>query len=120
MTIVGRAAISRWVVDEILDRFFHPALDPALSTALKNIEHSIRRNSPQPQSIEEDDALSSKVCTWRMSTVDGIQNILNSPIGRENRQKVTAHLEEKLIASLAMHLNEPIPPGLEGGVHMII
>ena len=48
MTVVGRAAISRWVVDEILDRFFHPGLDPLLSSHLKTIEHNIRRCGPPP------------------------------------------------------------------------
>ncbi|KAF3937581.1 hypothetical protein ABW19_dt0210177 [Dactylella cylindrospora] len=120
MTVVGRAAISRWVVDEILDRYFHPALEPAISSSLKGIENGIRRNSPQPQSIEEDDNLSSKVCSWRMSTIDGIGPIINSQQGKDNRQKLTDFLEEKLTASLAMHLNEPLPPGLGGGVKMII
>ncbi|KAJ6263674.1 hypothetical protein Dda_2243 [Drechslerella dactyloides] len=120
MTVVGRAAISRWVVDEILDRFFHPGLDPATSANLKGIENGIRRNSPQPQSIEEDDNLSAKVCAWRMSTVDGIKPLIESVQGKDNSQKLKEFLEEKLKASLAMHLNEPLPAGLDGGVNTII
>ncbi|KAK6506208.1 hypothetical protein TWF506_011127 [Arthrobotrys conoides] len=120
MTVVGRAAMSRWVVDEILDRYFHPGLEPNISWNLKAIENGIRRNSPQPQSIEEDDNLSAKVCTWRMSTVDGVRPMIDGPIGKENVEKLKISLEEKLMASLAMHLNEPLPPGLPGGVNTII
>lgn len=120
MTVVGRAAMSRWVVDEILDRYFHPGLEPNVSWNLKAIENGIRRNSPQPQSIEEDDNLSAKVCTWRMSTIDGVRPMIEGPIGKENIEKLKASLEEKLMASLAMHLNEPLPPGLPGGVNTII
>ncbi|EPS43778.1 hypothetical protein H072_2205 [Dactylellina haptotyla CBS 200.50] len=120
MTVVGRAAISRWVVDEILDRYFHPALDVAISSTLKGIENGIRRNSPQPQSIEEDDNLSHKVCQWRMSTIDGVKPIIDGQPGRDNVKKLKEGLEEKLMASLAMHLNEPLPLGLPGGVATII
>ncbi|KAK6511246.1 hypothetical protein TWF481_000167 [Arthrobotrys musiformis] len=120
MTVVGRAAMSRWVVDEILDRYFHPGLEPNISWNLKAIENGIRRNSPQPQSIEEDDNLSAKVCTWRMSTIDGVRPMIEGPIGKENIEKLKVSLEEKLMASLAMHLNEPMPPGLPGGVNTII
>ncbi|KAF3928407.1 hypothetical protein AA313_de0205090 [Arthrobotrys entomopaga] len=120
MTVVGRAAISRWVVDEILDRYFHPALDINISSHLKIIENGIRRNSPQPQSIEEDDNLSAKVCTWRMSTIDGVTPLINSPAGAANIENLKGQLHEKLLASLGMHLNEPLPPGLPGGVTTII
>ncbi|KAK6331896.1 hypothetical protein TWF718_002434 [Orbilia javanica] len=120
MTVVGRAAMSRWVVDEILDRYFHPGLEPIVSWNLKAIENGIRRNSPQPQSIEEDDNLSAKVCTWRMSTIDGVRPLIEGPHGKENIEKLKVSLEEKLMASLAMHLNEPLPPGLPGGVNTII
>jgi len=120
MTIVGRAAISRWVADEILDRYFHPCLETTFSSNLKTIEHNIRRNSPQPQSPEEDDALSGKVCAWRMSTIDGILPMLNSPAGHETRNKLLGFLTEKLVSSLSIHLQEPTPPGLQGGVTMIV
>lgn len=120
MTIVGRAAISRWVADEILDRYFHPCLEPTFSTHLKAIEHNIRRNSPLPQSPEEDDALSAKVCAWRMSTIDGVLPMLDSSTGHEIRNKLLSFLTEKLVSSLSNHLQEPTPPGLQGGVTMIV
>ena len=47
MTAVGRACISRWLVDEIFDRVFHPALEPGLSASLKIIERNLRRFSPR-------------------------------------------------------------------------
>ncbi|KAF8473560.1 hypothetical protein BDZ91DRAFT_714940 [Kalaharituber pfeilii] len=120
MTVVGRASISRWVVDEILEMFFHPGLDPSLSVHLKTIEQNIRRNHHDPQSIEEDDALSSKVCNWRLTTLDALRHELQGPLAAENKARLTQHLVEKLVASLQMHLREPSPPGLLGGVSMIV
>jgi len=120
MTVVGRACISRWVVDEILERFFHPGLDLGLSVHLKTIEQGIRRNHYDPQSIEEDDALSSKVCNWRLTTLDALVQDLQSANAVEYKARLTQHLIDKLVASLQMHLNEPTPPGLLGGVSMIV
>ena len=120
MTVVGRASISRWVVDEILERFFHPCLDPGLSAHLKAIEQNIRRNHHDPTSIEEDDALSSKVCNWRLTTLDALQHDLKSTLATEYRARLTQHLVEKLVASLQMHLREPAPTFLLSGVSMIV
>lgn len=120
MTVVGRASISRWVIDEILERFFHPGLDAALSMNLKSIEQGIRRNHPDPHSIEEDDALSSKVCNWRLTTLDALRQDLQSPSAVEFKARLTQHLVEKLVVSLQTHLHEPTPPGLLGGVSMIV
>ena len=120
MTVVGRASISRWVIDEILERFFHPGLDAALSIHLKTIEQGIRRNHPDPHSIEEDDALSSKVCNWRLTTLDALRQDLQSSNAAEFKARLTQHLVEKLVASLQTHLHEPTPPGLLGGVSMIV
>ncbi|KAF8417130.1 hypothetical protein EV426DRAFT_540685, partial [Tirmania nivea] len=120
MTVVGRASISRWVIDEILERFFHPGLDAGLSIHLKTIEQGIRRNHPEPHSIEEDDALSSKVCNWRLTTLDALRQDLQNPNAAELKARLTQHLVEKLVASLQTHLHEPTPPGLLGGVSMIV
>ena len=120
MTVVGRASISRWVVEEILERFFHPGLDPGLSVHLKSIEQNIRRHHHDPQSIEEDDALSSKVCNWRLTTLDALKMELNSPHAAEYKSRLTQVLVEKLVASLQSHLHDPAPPGLLGGVQMIV
>ena len=120
MTAVGRAAISRWLVEEVLDRYFHPGIEPGFSSQLKLIEKNLRRYSPPASTEEEKDTLVSKISNWRLSTLDGLQDALISPQAGENRASLTALLTEKLTASLAMLLKDPPPPGLEGGVSMIV
>lgn len=120
MTAVGRACITRWLVDEILDRHFHPALEPGLSSQLKIIEKNLRRFAPPTPSDEEKDALLAKIANWRLATLDGLQEMLSSPQAGEYRAALTSNLIGKLIACLEMHLKDPAPPGLEGGVSMIV
>ncbi len=120
MTAVGRACISRWLVDELLDRYFHPSLDPALSAHLKIIEKNLRRFAAPTPSDEEKDALMARISNWRLATVDGLQEILSSPQAAEYRTALTDVLVEKMTASLSMSLKDPPPPGLEGGVRMIV
>lgn len=120
MTVVGRASISRWVVEEILEQFFHPALEPSLSRQLKDIERNIRLYSPSPQTLEEDDTLSTKVCNWRLTTLDALQDQINSKQALEARQVLSELLVNKLVTSLQQHLHQPAPPGLLGGVQMVI
>lgn len=120
MTVVGRASISRWVLDEIFEQFFHPSLDANLSTQLKLIENNIRNTFPQPQSIEEDDALSTKVCNWRITTLDALQSKINGNSAIEYRSRLSEHLVKTLVEKLQQHLHEPAPVGLLGGVQMIV
>ena len=120
MTAVGRACIARWLVDEIFERYFHPAIDPAFSSQLKIIEKNLRRFAAPTPSDEEKDALLARISNWRLSTLDGLQEVLSSPQATENRTVLTETLVEKLTASLSMLLKEPTPPGLEGGVSMIV
>lgn len=120
MTAVGRACITRWIVDEILDRYFHPGLEPSLSSQLKIIEKNIRRYAPRGNSDEEKDALLAKISNWRLTTLDGLQEMLASSQAAEYRMQLTEGLVEKLTASLQMNLKEPPPPDLEGGVSMIV
>ncbi|RAL65001.1 hypothetical protein DID88_001591 [Monilinia fructigena] len=61
MTAVGRACITRFLVDELFNRTFHPGLESELSLNLKNIEQNIRRFSPAINNQEESEALTSKV-----------------------------------------------------------
>jgi len=117
---VGRACIARWVVDEVFERYFHPALDPALSSQLKVIEKNLRRFAAPTPSEEEKDALLARISNWRLSTLDGLQEILASSQAAENRTSLTVSLTEKLTASLSMMLKEPAPPGLDSGVQSII
>lgn len=120
MTVVGRACISRWIVDEILERYFHPGIEPDLSIQLKKIEKNLRELAPPTHSIEEENALLSKISTWRLTTIDGLQDILSHPQAVEHRNRLTHVLAEKLIAALRKNLVEPPPVGLEGGVAMIV
>lgn len=120
MTAVGRACISRWLVDELLDRYFHPSLDPALSAHLKIIEKNLRRYAAPTPSEEEKDALMARISNWRLATLDGLQDMLSSPQAAEYRTALTGLLVEKMTASLCMSLKDPPPPGLEGGVVSIV
>ena len=120
MTAVGRAAISRWIVDELLDRYFHPAIEPGFSAQLKIIEKNLRRFAPATNTDDEKDNLLSKISNWRLSTLDGLQEVLASPQAAEYRAQLTSSLVEKLVASLSMLLKDPAPPGLDGGVSMIV
>lgn len=120
MTAVGRACISRWLVDELLDRYFHPSLEPALSAHLKIVEKNLRRFAAPTPSEEEKDALMARISNWRLATVDGLQELLSSPQAEDYRTSLTDVLVEKMTASLSMSLKEPSPPGLEGGVRMIV
>lgn len=120
MTAVGRAAISRWLVDELLDRYFHPGLEPTFSAQLKIIEKNLRRFAPPTPSDEEKDALLAKISNWRLSTLDGLSETLATPQAAEYRATLTETLVEKLVASLSTLFKDPPPPGLEGGVSMII
>ena len=120
MTAVGRACISRWLVDEILERYFHPALEPGFSAQLKVIEKNLRRFAAPTPSEEEKDSLLARISNWRLATLDGLQEVLLSSQAGENRASLTESLVDKLTASLSMMLKEPSPPGLEGGVSMIV
>lgn len=120
MTVVGRAVISRWVVEEILEQFFHPAIEPSLSRQLKDIERNIRLFSPPSQTSEDYDAISTKVCNWRLTTLDALQDTINSKQALETRALLSEHLVNKLVATLQQHMHAPAPPGLLGGVQMVV
>ena len=120
MTAVGRACIARWLVEEIFDRYFHPSIDPAFSSQLKIIEKNLRRFAAPTPSDEEKDALLARISNWRLSTLDGLTEVMASPQATENRSNLTISLIEKLTASLSMLLKEPPPPGLDGSVTMIV
>lgn len=120
MTAVGRACISRWLVDELLERYFHPSLEPGFSAQLKIIEKNLRRFAAPTPSEEEKDSLLARISNWRLATLDGLHEVLSSSQAAESRASLTESLVEKLTASLSMMLKEPSPPGLEGGVSMIV
>ncbi|KAK8108582.1 hypothetical protein PG984_014383 [Apiospora sp. TS-2023a] len=120
MTAVGRAVIIRWVVDEIFNKCFHPALEIELSQHLKRIEQNIRRFSYTLSAAEEYEALTSKVVSWRMATLEGLQQALNSPESGDHRQDFTTLTSTNLTAHLYQHMVEPPPPGVDGSVAMIV
>jgi len=120
MTAVGRALISHWLVEEVFNKFFHPDIEPTLSAQLKNIQLNIRRFAPPAHTVEEEEFLTAKVVNWRLSTLEGLQEALRSPQCPQNRATLTDMLKDHLINALAVHLQDPPPSDLEGGVHMII
>ncbi|KAK7736222.1 hypothetical protein SLS53_007057 [Cytospora paraplurivora] len=120
MTAVGRAVITGWLVENIFHGCFHPGLEPALSKQLKEIEQNIRRNCYTLNSQEEFDALTSKVVGWRMTTLDGLQNILQSEESANNRQEFIHKVTEDLVKYLFDHLTDPPPAGVDGSVSMIV
>lgn len=120
MTAVGRAIISRWLVEEVFNKCFHPGLDPALSAQLKEIEISIRGSAHHMQSQEEYDALTTRIVNWRMATLDGLQRRLNSPATAEHRTILINKATTNLTACLYQYLANPPPAGVEGSTSMIV
>ncbi|KAI1670896.1 PAT1 multi-domain protein [Pyrenophora tritici-repentis] len=120
MTAVGRAFISHWLVENIFDKYFHPDLEPGFSTQLQSIHSNIRRFAPPCHSTEDEESLAAKIINWRLATLEGLADTLRAPQATIYREKLTETLNEKLIASLQMHINDPAPPDLNGGVPMII
>ncbi|KAI9048963.1 hypothetical protein LZ554_006812 [Drepanopeziza brunnea f. sp. 'monogermtubi'] len=120
MTAVGRACITKFLVDEIFNRTFHPGLEVELSTNLKAIEKNIRRFSPVLNSQEESDALTAKVVQWRLATVEGLRDALHSPLSEEYRKEFLRMAATNLTASLINFLQDPIPAGIEDSAYMIV
>lgn len=120
MTAVGRAVVTHWVVEEIFNKCFHPGLDMVLSRHLKDIEQNIRRHSYTLNSQEEYEALTSKVVSWRMATLEGLKFALQSPESQEHRTKITEVASHGLTQFIYKHLVEPPPAGVDGGVATII
>ena len=120
MTAAGRAFISCWLVEEVFDKYFHPDLDPTLSAQLKAIHKTIRKVAPPSPTPEEEEFLTQKTVNWRLTTLEGLQEMLRSPQCSNNRTSLMDMLKEHLIGALQVHLQDPPMSDLEGGVHMII
>jgi hypothetical protein len=120
MTAIGRAVITRWVVEEVFNRCFHPSLDPQLSMQLKQIEQNIRHNSYILNSQEEFEALTNKVVSWRMTTLEGLAQVLSSPESEANKVDFVRKTTTNLTVFLYQHLAEPAPQGVDGSAGMII
>lgn len=120
MTAVGRAVVSRWLVEELFNQCFHPGLEPLLSAQLKEIELSIRGNSYTAHTQEEFDALTTKIVNWRMATLDGLHGILDQTVTADNRNIMISKATTNLTACLYQYLASPPPPGVEGSTSMIV
>lgn len=119
MTPVGRAYITRWITDEVWDRYFHPSIEPTLSAHLKTIERTIRFQAHITSAEEMENHL-AKLAHWRLTTVEGLSEMLSSPQAEEWRKSLISYLVEKLVASLGMHFVDPMPAGVEQSVLSII
>jgi hypothetical protein len=120
MMAVGRAVITRWLVEEIFNKCFHPGLSFELSRQLKDIERNIRHASYTISAQEEFDALTNKVISWRMATLDGLQPLLNSQQSAEYRADFTRMCTTNLTATLFQHLVDPPPQGVDGSTTTIV
>ncbi|ESZ98019.1 hypothetical protein SBOR_1550 [Sclerotinia borealis F-4128] len=120
MTAVGRACITRFLVDEIFNRTFHPGLESELSLSLKTIEQNIRRFSPAINNQEESDALTAKVVQWRLATLDGLKDMLNSAESEQFKKDFSKMVTTNLTANLINYLQEPIPGGIEEAATTIV
>ncbi|KAI9932654.1 hypothetical protein MW887_008903 [Aspergillus wentii] len=120
MLAIGRAVMSRWVVDEIFHRHFHPALEPNFSIQLKAIEMNLRRQQTKTYSEEDKENAIARISNWRRTTFDGLTDLLQGPKADENRVQLIDHLVSKLVANLELNLKEPPPPGLDAGARMIV
>ncbi|PGH03140.1 hypothetical protein AJ80_08735 [Polytolypa hystricis UAMH7299] len=119
MTAVGRACLTRWLVDEIFNRYFHPGVEPNLSRQLKVIEQNVRMLGTSVSDDDKENHL-ARLSSWRRTTLDGLGEVLNNKLAEDYRVQLTQNLVEKLTASLEMNLKSPPPPGLENGVSMIV
>ncbi|CAI7601635.1 unnamed protein product [Penicillium viridicatum] len=118
MTAVGRAVISRWLVEEVFQRYFHPSLDRAFSVQLKNVEMNLRRQ--RPSSEEDRENASARLSYWRRTTFDGLSDSLVGPEAQQHRVELVEHLIVELAAFMASQLDEIALPDLEASVRMII
>ncbi|KAJ5606563.1 hypothetical protein N7510_009344 [Penicillium lagena] len=120
MTALGRAVISRWLVEEVFQRHFHPALEPNLSLQLKSLEMNLRRQATHAQSEEERENMAARLANWRRTTFDGLGDSLVGPAAEAHRADLVEHLVAQLTSFLSGQLHESGLPGLEAGVRMII
>ncbi|KAJ9652254.1 hypothetical protein H2198_008494, partial [Neophaeococcomyces mojaviensis] len=114
MTAVGRAIISRWLYERIFQQIFHPGIDPTLSLHLKQMERTLRRTPSILTTEEQRDDLFTKVTTWRLTTCEGLADVLNSRQQEAYTEALARILADQLCDYLRTLLNDPAPQGLEG------
>ena len=131
MTAIGRAFMSRWLVEEIFQRHFHPSLDPTFSQQLKSIENNLRHQhqhvttSPSPNTTgsgsngngngnggqgqgqvpvaaaEDKENAIAKISNWRRTTFDGLGDALLQGPAAEENRR---NLTEQLVGRLVSTL----------------
>ncbi|KAL2402398.1 hypothetical protein ABEF95_000752 [Exophiala dermatitidis] len=121
MTAIGRTCITRWLYESIFQSIFHPGIDPTLSAQLKNLERNLRRSGQNGFLTDEQrDDLTTKITAWRLTTIEGLQDVLNSPQAEQYTQTLTNMLTHQLTESLKSNLTDPPPPGLSESVNMVV
>ncbi|KIW88255.1 uncharacterized protein Z519_11366 [Cladophialophora bantiana CBS 173.52] len=122
MTAIGRACITRWLYESIFQHTFHPGIEPSLSAQLKHIEHNLRRGGQAGTLLtdEQRDDLTTKITTWRLTTIEGLHDVLSSQQAEHYIETMNKHYTHQLTESLKANLTDPPPPGLVEGVGMIV
>ncbi|PBP22728.1 hypothetical protein BUE80_DR006398 [Diplocarpon rosae] len=120
MIAVGRACITKFLMDEIFNRTLHPGLEPGLGLNLKNVERNIRRFSPALHNQEESEALTAKIVQWRLATFEGLRDVLGSPESEERKNEFSRNASRELTESLKSFMQDPCPPGIRESAHMIV
>ncbi|RDW65784.1 uncharacterized protein DSM5745_09523 [Aspergillus mulundensis] len=120
MTAIGRSVMSHWLVDEVFERYFHPALEPAFSQQLKAIEMTLRRQHTNIATDEDKENSIARISNWRRTTLDGLGDSLQGPAADEYRAELINRLVDNLVATLVSYLHDPAPPGIDNGARMIV
>jgi hypothetical protein len=122
MTAVGRACVTRWLYETVFQQVFHPAIEHSVSRNLKHIEQNLRRQGQTGlvYTDEQRDDLLTKITTWRLTTIEGLADQLNSKFAPQYQENLVQSLTLDLTNSLKANLNDPPPPGLQESVTTII
>ena len=122
MTAVGRACITRWLYETVFQQVFHPAIEHSVSRNLKHIEQNLRRQGQTGlvYTDEQRDDLLTKITTWRLTTIEGLADQLNSKFAPQYQENLIQQLTIELTNSLKANLNDPPPPGLQESVTTLI
>lgn len=120
MTGVGRAVISRWIVEAVFNRYFHPGLERSFSERLKAIEMTLRQQQVAVFNDDDKENQVARISNWRRTTLDGLADELQSKSTAENQAQLKEYLVEKLSATLQFDLKEPAPPELAHYTQMIV
>lgn len=119
MTAVGRTVITKFLVDEIFSKSFHPALPLPSSLLLKEMELNIRRFSAVANNQEEADAITGKVVQWRLTSLESLREVLASPESEQNKAQFTHRVTQDLTDTLISYLQEGAE-GIQDSAHMIV